>query len=129
MAHDTFLRAVYAYAESISGLPDIFYPNVNQGTIPSEYLKINVMPVPTATIGVKTVKIRSGLIQITVVTKDNIGELRAATIAQLVMTAFARGTTLSDGTRISKEPYASAGFNDGKGHYHMPVTIQYESMC
>ena len=82
------------------------------------------MPIEPDDIGIKEVTMNGGLIQIDCVTLDSMGALRASEIAKIIINAFKRGTVIN-GIRIDRTPYASQGFNDGSGHYKIPVTIAY----
>ena len=124
MLPDELLNNVFTYLKSVGGLPKIFYPNINYTTIPSEYIIVNIMPIEPDDIGIKEVTMNGGLIQIDCVTLDGMGALRASEIAKIIINAFKRGTVIS-GIRIDRTSYASQGFNDGAGHYKIPVTIAY----
>jgi len=128
--YDVLLQSIFTYLETREDLPDIFYPNVSQDTIPNQYLEVHIMPVAPANIGVKDISWHRGIIQINIVISDGVGSIIPATIAQKIIDAFARGTVISTSNiRIDSQPYASAGFNDNKGHYITPVTIPYNKLC
>ena len=128
MNQETLLTSIFTYISTITDLPDIFYPNTNQTTIPDEYLQINVMPTKPNDIGLKEIKQNFGLIQISVVTRANVGEIKAAKIVDKILIAFKRNTIIpTSKIRIDDTPYASQGININD-YYMIPITISYNKL-
>ena len=128
MNQEILLTSIFTYISTITDLPDIFYPNTNQTTIPDEYLQINVMPTIPNDIGLKEIKQNFGLIQISVVTRANVGEIKAAKIVDKILEAFKRNTVIpTSKIRIDNTPYASQGMNIDS-YYMIPITISYNKL-
>jgi hypothetical protein len=126
MTQTALLTSISTYLDGISGLPDIFYPNRNNTTIPDDYLEVLILGARPDDIGLSSVTMNSGIIQINVCTKENIGVIHSSDIVDAVIAAFARGTVI-DSIRIDKTPYASQGIPiDAK--FKVPVTITYNYM-
>lgn len=126
MTHDDILKSVYLKVSNTAGLPTIFYPNVNYTTTPDNYVRVTVIPAPTFDATIDDGLYQYGVIQIDCVTRDGIGEIKAAEYSQIVMSAFKRGTIISGGLKVNRPPYASAGLV-GSGKYSIPVTIPYSN--
>lgn len=126
MSNVALLTSIFTYLESISGLPDVFYPNINNATIPDDYLEVLVLGARPDDIGLSSVTKNGGIIQINVNTKENTGVIHSSGIVDAVIAAFARGTVI-DNIRIDKTPYASQGIPiDAK--FKVPITITYNYM-
>ena len=131
MKQNELLLAVYNYMETIVGIPDINYPNIEYTTPAGDHLNIFVMNGTPDTIGIARIIWYSGFIQIDSVVEHGKGEVKAAVNAQKVIDAFPVGTVLSEGTtsvRIDDAPYASAGIVRDDGWYSIPITIPYNSV-
>ena len=131
MKQNELLLAVYNYMETIIGIPDINYPNIEYPIPTGDHLNIFVMNGAPDTIGIARIIWYSGFIQIDSVVEHGKGEIKAAANAQSVIDAFPIGTTLSNGTtsvRIDDAPYASAGIVRDDGWYSIPITIPYNSV-
>jgi len=129
MTQTILLTSVFTYLSGISGLPDIFYPNISETDIQGDYLTVHVLPAQPDDIGLKEVKHLHGIIQIDVVTKQSIGAIHSAGIVDAVIAAFPRGTIIpTSNIRIDKTAYAVDGINTDEGNYKVPITIIYNSV-
>jgi hypothetical protein len=128
MKQNELLLAVYNYLETIVGIPDVNYPNIEYTTPTTDHLNVFVLNNEPQTIGLASIVWYNGLIQIDSVIEQGKGEIKAAVNAQAVMDAFPIGTILTNGTtsiRIDQSPYASAGVVRDDGWYFIPITIPY----
>lgn len=128
MTHSSLLDSIYTKISGIAGLPTILYPNRKYTTPPSEYVSINVMPIPTATATFDGGILQSGLIQCSIVVPVDIGEIKAAGYADIIIAALPNTTVISDNLKVSRPTYASGGIVMDNGSYMMPVTIQYGTL-
>jgi len=129
MTHKILLESIFTYIDGISGLPQVFYPNIREGTVPDDYLSIHVLPAKPDDIGLTEVKHIGGIIQIDIVTKQGIGSIHSAEIVDLVIAAFPRNTVIpTSNIRIDKSAYASNGFTTEEGKWKVPVTITYNQV-
>jgi len=129
MTQTILLTSIFTYLEGLSGLPDIFYPNISEGTIPDDYLSVHVLPAKPDDIGLTEVKHIGGIIQIDVVTKQGIGSIHSVEIVDLVIASFPRNTVIpTSNIRIDKSSYASNGFTTEEGKWKVPVTITYNQV-
>lgn len=125
MSHTDILKAIFTKVSSIVGLPQIIFPNVGSSPI-GEYIQVFIIPAQTVQETYTTGLYKFGIIQINIVTADKIGEIKASTYADIILTALKNSTVISGGLKVAKPPYASTGMNDGLGHYVLPVTIPYK---
>lgn len=128
MTYEAILTAVFTKLSTVSGLPKIMYPNINNVTIPDEYIAVYVIPAATENMTIDGKEYQFGLLQIDCVVRANVGEIKAAQIADKIINAFKVGTIVASGLTINKPSYASAGLNTGDGHYKIPVTVRYQSI-
>lgn len=126
MTHSALLEAIYTKISGIATLPTILYPNRIYGTLPSECVRIRVMPIPTATATYDGGILQSGLIQCDCITEGDKGELYASEIADKIINALPNGTVIGGNLKVNRPPYASGGFNLENGSYVIPVTVQYK---
>lgn len=124
MTRTDILKAIYTKLSTVTGLPQIVYPNVAV-TPAGDYLKVFVMPAETLIEIFDGGVFKYGIIQINCVTPDKIGEIKAAEYADKILYAFKNGTIISGGLKVHKPSYVSMGMNDGAGKYIIPVTIRY----
>lgn len=128
MSHETLLTSIFTYLSNVVDLPDIVYPNIKESDLPDEHLRISVMPTKPSDYGIKNIKQDYGLIQVSVFIKVNIGEIRAAQIADKVLEAFKRNTVIpTSNIRVDRTPYASGGMVEDN-YYVIPVTIEYNKV-
>lgn len=128
MTHAEILTAIYTKLSGTAGLPQKIYQNVKALTIiEAEYLEIYIMPLPSENQAFSGVERKSGLIQVNVVVGIEKGTIRPAQIADLILSSFKQGTTISAGLKVSRPSYVSAGIIDGV-RFVVPVTIQYQNL-
>lgn len=128
MTHNAILSAIYTKLSSVAGIPTVLYPNITYATPPEEYLRVAVMPLPTETVTYDNGELQYGLFQVDCVTRDGIGEIKAAEYAELIISSFKNGTVISGGLKVTRAPFAGAGFNNGAGRYVIPVTVRYSNL-
>lgn len=124
--------ALFDKLESISGtLPTIYYPNSpnkNKANPPTgEHIRVTLLRADTIPVGIATTNQTTGILQCSVYVKDGTGTIRAAQIADLILSAFARNTVLSNNVRIDKTGSVNTGFTQD-GWYHLPVSISYQQI-
>ena len=124
--------ALFDKLEAIKAtLPTIYYPNSTHKNKPNppagEHIRVNVLPVGTQPIGIATTNQITGILQCSVYVKDGTGTIRASQIADLILSAFARNTLLSNNVRIDKQGSVNSGFSVD-GWYHLPVSIPYQQI-
>lgn len=109
-----------------SSLP-IAYPNV-AGQLPTtDYLRVNILPADTQTVGLQDFDIERGIVQIDVMTSVGIGALKAGEYAAAVLALFPRGTTLTEAGEAVKfdvRGSVAPALQDGSW-YQVPVSIPY----
>lgn len=130
MSNEAILTAIFTKLGGISGLPQILYPNRKypnnaMPTMPSEYIRVNVMPIPTATFSFDGGELKSGLIQCSIITPLDVGEIKGAIIGDKIITSMKNGTEISGELKVSKPPYSSSAIIEESSHM-IPVTIQYK---
>ena len=133
MTHELLLTAIFTKIGSISGLPTVLYPNRKYPNstltaLPNEYVRIHIMPIPTDTFSFDGGILQAGLIQCDCVIKEDLGEIKAAQIADKIINALPNTTVISAELKVSKPPYASGGLQLDNGAYMIPVTIQYKAI-
>lgn len=126
MTYEAILTAVFTKLSTVSGLPKIMYPNINNVSVPDEYIAVYSIPTATENLTIDGKEYQYGLVQVDCVVRANIGEIKAAQIADKIINAFKVGTVIASGLKVNKPSYASAGLNTGDGHYKIPVTIRYQ---
>ena len=124
--------ALFDKLESISGtLPTIYYPNSpnkNKANPPTgEHIRVTLLRADTIPVGIATTDQTLGLMQCSIFVKDGTGTVRAAQIADLILSAFARNTVLSNNVRIDKTGSVNTGFTQD-GWYMLPVTVPYQQI-
>ena len=134
MSHTEILTAIYTKISTIPNIgtvlyPNRKYPNSTMTVLPDSYVQVYVMPVPSATATFDGGITQSGLIQCDCVIKVDIGEIKAAQMADIILSALKNGTVISGNLRVNKPPYASGGIVVGNGTYKIPVTIQYRDIA
>lgn len=125
------ITALYTFLEAgrvENNIPIVYYPNSPNAGKPQpptgDHIVASVMPAETVSLGLASLDSYSGIIQLSVRVKPNTGQIGAATIADSILTLFARGTTISGALKIDRTGSAATGFEDG-GWYNIPVTIDY----
>ena len=107
--------ALFDKLEAIkASLPTIYYPNSPNKNKPNpptgEHIRVSVLNAGTNAIGIATTDQTLGIMQCLVLVKDGTGTVRAAQIADLILSAFARNTLLSNNVRIDKTGSVGVGF-------------------
>ena len=119
-------QALYNHLDSLSGLPDIHYSNVDSNPT-GEYIRPDVLPATTESIGVATTDKEIGVFQVSIYVAKGSGELKAANLAQIILNGFPRNTQLP-GVRIDKTGSIGPSiFIDGWSM--TPISILYQSIC
>jgi hypothetical protein len=124
--------ALFDKLEAIKAtLPTIYYPNSPNKNKPNpptgEHIRVSVLNAGTNALGIATTDQTLGIMQCLVLVKDGTGTVRAAQIADLILSAFARNTLLSNNVRIDKTGSVAVGFTQD-GWYMLPVSIPYQQI-
>ena len=124
--------ALFDKLEAIkASLPTIYYPNSPNKNKPNpptgEHIRVSILNAGTNAIGIATTDQTLGIMQCLVLVKDGTGTVRAAQIADLILSAFARNTLLSNNVRIDKTGSVAVGFTQD-GWYMLPVSIPYQQI-
>jgi hypothetical protein len=130
MNYENILKALFAYLDGVAGLPAIYWPNVSETTPSGDHLVAWVLPAESDTIGLASLNMANGLLQIDVKIKATKGQIKAAVIVDDVIAAFPRGTELTEGVtkvRIDKAASVSQGIQDG-AWYTVPIRIPFYSI-
>jgi|SRR3990167_7258508 len=131
MTHETLLTSIFTKIVGIATLPTVLYPNrkypnASMTVLPDEYVRIHVMPIPTSTFSFDGGILQAGLIQCDCVIKGDLGEIKAAQIADKIINALPNTTAISGELKVSRPTYASGGLQMDNGAYMIPVTVQYK---
>lgn len=114
-----------------ASLPTIYYPNSLNNGKPNpptgEHIRVSILNAGTNALGIATTNQTLGLMQCSIFVKDGTGTVRAAQIADLILSAFARNTVLSNNVRIDKTGSVNTGFTEN-GWYMLPVTVPYQQI-
>lgn len=98
-----------------------------EGDLPTTpFVVPSVMPATTTPIGLRTTDKERGLMQASVFTKKNTGEIKAADIAQAIVDGFPRNLQLT-GVRIDEAGSIAPSFFDDSWMI-TPVTIPYQNI-
>lgn len=124
MALSSIRIALFDQLESISGLPDIFYPNVDEDPPTTDYISPFILPANTNTIGIRTTDQEVGVFQVSIYIEKGAGQIDASTVAELILANFARNLNLIN-VRIDKRGSIAPAFYDGK-YQVTPVSIPYQ---
>lgn len=124
--------ALFDKLETIkASLPTIYYPNSLNNGKPNpptgEHIRVSILNAGTNALGIATTDQTLGIMQCLVLVKDGTGTVRAAQIADLILSAFARNTLLSNNVRIDKTGSVGVGFTQD-GWYMLPVSINYQQI-
>ena len=125
MALNQIKAALYDHLESLNGLPDIHYSNVDSSPT-GNYIRPDVLPASTVPIGISMTDKEVGVLQVSVYVKKGSGELLAADIAQVVLDGFPRNTQLS-GVRIDETGSIGPSILI-EGFQMTPVSITYHNV-
>lgn len=105
----------------------IAYPNVSGQLPTTDYLRVNILPAQTETIGVTTLSRERGIVQIDVMTRAGIGATKAGDYAAAVLSLFPRNLALTEAgeaVRFEREGWAAPALQDGTW-YMVPISIPY----
>ena len=132
MSQSQIELALFDKLEAIKAtLPTIYYPNSTHKNKPNpptgEHIRVSVLSAGTNAIGIASTNQNVGILQCSIYVKDGTGTIRAAQIADLILSAFARNTLLSNNVRIDKQGSVNTGFSVD-GWYHLPVSISYQQI-
>lgn len=111
-----------------SDLIPVVWPNVDLN--PSKpYLRVNIIPIPTQAVGIKSLNRHTGIVQIDAVVESGVGEIKALEYVEQILALFPRNTYLQENTtEIGFVELGSVGpplqETDGDGYY-IPVSIPY----
>jgi hypothetical protein len=124
--------ALFDKLETIkASLPTIYYPNSPNKNKPNpptgEHIRVSILNAGTNALGIATTDQTLGIMQCLVLVKDGTGTIRAAQIADLILSAFARNTLLSNNVRIDKTGSVGVGFTLD-WWYMLPVSINYQQI-
>lgn len=124
--------ALFDKLETIkASLPTIYYSNSLNNGKPNpptgEHIRVSLLRGDTVPIGLATTDQTLGIMQCSIFVKDGTGTVRAAQIADLILSAFARNTVLSNNVRIDKTGSVNTGFTEN-GWYMLPVTVPYQQI-
>lgn len=132
MALSTIKRSILTQLKSLAGLPDIYYPNVDDygdgRTNPpkEDYLRPDFMPNTTRPIGLKETDQEIGIFQVSIFIKKGKGELLSSDYGQIIIDGFPRNLQL-DGVRFDNPASVGASFFDGAWQI-TPVSIFYQNI-
>lgn len=126
MALSDIKTALFNRLESLVGLPDIFYPNISADIPTTDYIRPDVLPATTDSIGVNNIDQERGVFQVSIFVEKGKGELEAARIGQIILDGFPRNTNLLD-VRIDRTGTIERSFFDGKWAI-TPVSISYQNI-
>ena len=126
MGVDTDIRKGLFDALEDAGILSISFPNVSfEGEKP--YLRVNVLPAPTAPFAVTTTDIHEGFLQVDVVVKEGEGSIDAFDYVQRILDVFPRNTLITEGTtkiRIDQLGWPGLAIQQPDGFF-IPVSIPY----
>lgn len=89
------IAALFDRLRDTAGLPTIYWPNVHATPPTGSHLRVDILPAETATLGLASGSQARGIIQVSVYTKAGIGVTTAAGIADAVLAAMPRGTSVT----------------------------------
>lgn len=126
MSIENIFTAILDRIENAAGLPEVVMPNTS-GDPSGEHLRVSIIPATTSPVAISTTDRLSGIIQISVVVRDDTGAIRASDIADDVLALFPRNTEMVQGgdlIRINTTGSVAAPLQ-GNGWYSIPVSIPY----
>ena len=126
MAIEQIKTSIYTHLETLVGLPDIHYSNVEEDIPDGKYIRPDVLPTDTAAIGIRTTDKESGVFQVSIFIPKGQGELEAARVAQIILDGFARNLQL-DGVRFDTTGSLGASLFEGKWQI-TPVSFIYQNI-
>jgi hypothetical protein len=115
------------FINNLTGLPALYWPNISAPVPTGNHARVDVLPVPTESMGVSGPEWQRGIVQFTVMVRDGTGAVGADAIAETIISKFPRGTSFSSSglsIRFDEKGWKSPGSASG-GWYQVPVTIPY----
>jgi hypothetical protein len=126
MSTENIFTAILDRIENAVGLPEVVMPNIS-GDPEGEHLRVAIIPATTSAVAISTTDRFSGILQVSVVVRDDTGAIRASEIADDVLALFPRNTEMVQGgdlIRIDTTGSVAAPIQ-GNGWYSLPVSIIY----
>lgn len=120
IAQDIFARL--AAGVSTHSLPALYFPFVG-GEPDVEHLRPRILPAMTESRGVDGWDVERGIAQVSVYTKQGLGDIHAYSIAERILDLFARGWS-TENVKVDVAGYLSPVFIDG-GWCALHVSIPY----
>ena len=121
MLHE-ILSTLFGYLETIEELPPLYYPNREELPPSETHLRVDVIPDTNYGITYTSVS-ESGILQLNIYMKQDVGPVAPARIAADVLAAFPRNFSIS-GIRFDSHGSISRAFFDDPW-YVTPVTLHY----
>lgn len=123
--NELFFKAVKVAA---SGVP-VAMPNIKfDPTGLDKYYQIFIVPARKVAVGLSDTDAQTGFCQVSCFVKTDVGEIKVLNMAESIISAFPRGTRLTDNVlkvEINQPSYYSQGLTNNNGWYMVPVTIPY----
>ena len=123
MALSSIKTDLFNRLESLVGLPDIYYSNIDAVEPDGEYIKPDILPINTVPVGMAATDKEAGLFQVLIYIEKGAGEIKAADYAAIILAGFSRNLSLAN-VRIESTGSVGAVFYSG-GKQVTPVTINY----
>lgn len=124
-------KALTDAVSAITGLPTLQRENTRNTTQQTSWSRFTLLPAETTqvTIGDAGQDRLNGLAQIDIFTPMDVGTATSMSKAELVLSAFPRGTELTISGQIVRVErcWIETGSQDGK-HYHTPVMLRWHSL-
>ena len=120
-------QTLIEYILNIDGIPPVYFENEPLEIRDDTFIKVfflNAKPVP---VDLNSVDRVDGLFQISVYTRDGVGSIDAAMIADEIQKHFPRNKKIQSKTGVISIPrtgYVSPAIT-GDGWYHVPLTLSY----
>ena len=127
MQYEQLFNAVFAAVNGAAGLPAKYFPNVSATVPTANHIRVDILPAPTASIGLSGVDWSKGVLQVMVCVKEGAGSVAAAKIADTVLALFPRGYRFSNGARIDKAGSVAPPLT-GDGWFKLPVSFEYNHL-
>lgn len=118
---------LFTYINNLTGMPTLYWPNISSPVPTGDHARVDVLPVPTESMGISGPEWQRGIVQFTVMVRDGTGAVNADAIAETIISKFPRGTKFSSGAisvRFDEKGWKSPGSASG-GWWQVPVTIPY----
>lgn len=120
------------FYEAISvaaGTTKVSYPNIEfDKSVISEYYQVICLPQTKFGIGCASFNRQNGFCQVSCYIENNNSEEKAIDMAEVIISAFPRGTRLESGdirVNIDQPAYYTGGITTSDGWFFVPVTIPF----